>query len=57
MEFTIYVNQVVLSDKVSCNNGKDCQSTLTTNKVKIIILRYMLKSANTPMQKTNNVTC
>ena len=23
--FTIYVNNVVVSDKVSCNNGKDCR--------------------------------
>ena len=28
---------------------------LSTNKVKIIIVRYMLKSVNTPMQK--NVAC
>ena len=26
-------------------------------KLKIIILRDMLKSLNTPMQKTDNVTC
>ena len=26
-------------------------------KLKIIILRDMLKSVNTPMQKTDNVTC
>ena len=37
---------------------RQCQrSILSTNKVKIIILRYMLKSGDTPMQKTNNVTC
>ena len=23
--FTIYVNRVVISDKVPCNNGKDCR--------------------------------
>ena len=23
--FTIYVNNVVVSDKMSCNNGKDCR--------------------------------
>ena len=23
--FTIFVNKVVVSDKVSCNNGKDCR--------------------------------
>ena len=26
--FTIYVNNVVVSDKVSCNNGKDCRYTV-----------------------------
>ena len=30
---------------------------LSTNKVKNIIHRYMLKSVNTLMQKTDNVTC
>ena len=30
---------------------------LSINKRKFIILRYMLKSVNTPMQKNNSVTC
>ena len=39
-----------------------CNSTavlkiLSINKTKFIILRYMLKSVNTPMQKNNSVTC
>ena len=29
----------------------------STNMVKIIIFRYMLKSINTLMQKTDNATC
>ena len=33
------------------------RSILSTNKAKVIIPRYMLKSANTPIQKTENVTC
>ena len=37
-------------------HGKLKASILATNNVKIIILRHMLKSLNTPMQKTNNVT-
>ena len=28
-----------------------------TNKVKTTILRYMLNSGNTPMQKANNLAC
>ena len=30
---------------------------LSTNKAKIIILRCMLKSVNTPIQKSNSVAC
>ena len=30
---------------------------LSTNKVKHILFKYMLKSVNTPLQKTNNAAC
>ena len=40
-----------------CNATAVLKMILSTNKVKIIILRYMLKSANTPMQKNRNATC
>ena len=40
-----------------CNVTAMLKSTLSTGKVKTTIIRYMLKSVNTPMQKNNSATC
>ena len=40
-----------------CNVTAMLKSTLSTGKVKTTILRYILKSVNTPMQKNNSETC
>ena len=40
-----------------CNAAAVLKIDLSINKAKIIILRYMLKSVNTQMQKTNNAAC
>ena len=37
--FTIHVNKVVVSDKVPCNNGKDCRYTVC----------YLVSEALTPL--------
>ena len=41
--FTIDVNRLVVSDKVSCNNGKDCRCTVGY-KVDGALIRLFIKT-------------
>ena len=46
-----------VSCNMYCNVTAVSRIDFVYKQIKIIILRYMLKSINTPMQKTYNVTC
>ena len=46
-----------VSYNMYCNVTAVSRIDFVYKQRKSIILRYMLKSINTPMQKTNNVTC
>ena len=44
--FTIHVNKVVVSDKVPCNNGKDCRYTVGNQLDEALIPLFIKTTKN-----------
>ena len=44
--FTIHVNKLVISDKVSCNNGKDCRYIVVYEVDGVLVLLFIRTPKN-----------